>query len=181
METPPFAYLALYYLEFVREYSVVTAMFKPALIGILPVLFLVSPALAQKDFPDGPAKDYIAKICLQCHEPTQLLNQRKSESDWKITVARMATKGVPAPAEQYDAIAAYMAKNFPKVEDTTKINMNKASVEQIVSSIGLTPDEAKALVTYREKHGDYREWGEMLVVYGVDGRKLEAAKDKMSF
>jgi competence protein ComEA len=148
---------------------------------ILPVIFLAAPALAQNDFPDGPAKEYINKICLQCHQASQLLSQRRSESDWKTTVARMATKGVPAPAEQYDAIAAYMAKNFPKVEDTTKINMNKAKAEEIVSVIGLTPDEAKALVAYREKHGDYREWGEMLVVYGVDGRKLEAAKDKMSF
>ena len=93
----------------------------------------------------------------------------------------MATKGISAPAEQYDAIVAYMAKNFPKTEDATKINMNKAKAEDIVTAIGLTPDEAKALVTYREKHGEYREWGEMLVVYGVDGRKLEAAKDKMSF
>jgi competence protein ComEA len=156
-------------------------MFKRALAGVLPVLFLVSRAFAQKDFPDGPAKEYVNKICLQCHEPSQLLNQRRSESDWRTTVARMATKGVAAPAEQYDAIAAYMARNFGKQEDATKINMNKAKAEDIVTVIGLTPDEAKALVTYREKHGDYREWGEMLVVYGVDGRKLEANKDKMSF
>jgi competence ComEA-like helix-hairpin-helix protein len=144
-------------------------------------LLLISPAFAQKDFPDGAAKEYVNKICLQCHEPSQLLNQKRSESDWKTTVARMATKGVPAPAEQYDAIAVYMANNFGKTEDTTKINMNKAKAGEIVAVIGLTPAEAQALVAYREKHGDYREWGEMLVVYGVDGRKLEAAKDKMSF
>jgi competence ComEA-like helix-hairpin-helix protein len=144
-------------------------------------LLLILPAFAQKDFPDGPAKEYVNKICLQCHEPAQLLSQKRSESDWKTTVARMATKGGSAPAEQYDAIAAYMAKNFGKEEDATKINMNKAKAEEIVAAIGLTPDEAKALVTYRETHGDYREWGEMLVVYGVDGRKLEAAKEKMSF
>jgi len=144
-------------------------------------LLLLSPAFAQKDFPDGPAKEYVNKICLQCHEPSQLLSQKRSESDWKATVARMALKGVPAPSEQYDAIAVYMAKNFGKTEDATKINMNKAKAEEIVAVIGLTPDEAKALVTYRDKHGEYREWGEMLVVYGVDGRKLEAAKDKMSF
>jgi competence protein ComEA len=156
-------------------------MLKSLLTGILPIAFLVSPAFAQKDFPEGQAREYVNKICLQCHEASQLLSQRRSESDWKTTVARMATKGVAAPAEQYDAIAAYMAKNFPKVEDTTKINMNKAKAEEIVAVIGLTPDEAKALVAYRDKHGDYREWGEMLVVYGVDGRKLEAAKDKMTF
>jgi competence ComEA-like helix-hairpin-helix protein len=142
---------------------------------------LISPALAQKDFPEGPAKEYVSKICLQCHEPSMLLSQRKSESDWKLTVSRMAQKGVPGTTEQYDAIAAYMAKNFAKAEDSSKINMNKATPDEIVAAIGLTPDEAKALVAYREKHGDYREWGEMLVVYGVDGRKLQAAKDKMSF
>jgi competence protein ComEA len=156
-------------------------MFKPVWLSILPALLLAAPALAQKDFPDGPAKEYVNKICLQCHPPAQLLNQKKTESDWKATVARMATKGVSAPTEQFDAIAEYMAKNFRKDEDVSKLNMNKAKADEIVTVIGLTPDEAKALITYREKHGDYREWGEMLVVYGVDGRKLEAAKDKMSF
>jgi competence protein ComEA len=138
-------------------------------------------ARAQKDFPEAPAKEYVTKICLQCHEPAQLLSQRKTESEWKSTVARMAQKGVPAPAEQYDAVAAYMAKYLAKEEDHTKINMNKAKADEIVAAIGLTPEEANALVTYREKHGEYREWGEMLVVYGVDGRKLEANKDKMTF
>jgi competence protein ComEA len=151
----------------------------------LPILAVsllsICPARAQKDFPEAPAKEYVAKICLQCHEPAQLLGQRKTESDWKSTVARMAQKGVPAPAEQYDAVAAYMAKYFAKEEDRTKINMDKAKADEIVAAIGLTPEEANALVTYREKHGDYREWGEMLVVYGVDGRKLQANKDKMSF
>jgi competence ComEA-like helix-hairpin-helix protein len=156
-------------------------MFRIPFIALLVSALPISSAFAQKDFPDGPAKEYVNKICLQCHEPSQLLSQKRSESDWKTTVARMATKGVAAPPEQYDAIAAYMAKNFGKEEDAAKINMNKAKAEEIVTVIGLTPDEAKALVAYREKHGDYREWGEMLVVYGVDGRKLEAAKDKMSF
>jgi competence ComEA-like helix-hairpin-helix protein len=151
----------------------------------LPIITLallaISPARAQKDFPDAPAKEFVSRICLQCHEAAQILSQKKTESDWKVTVARMAQKGVPAPSEQYDAIAAYMAKYFPKTEDHSKTNMNKAKADEIVAAIGLTPEEATALVAYREKHGDYREWGEMLVVYGVDGRKLEAAKDKMSF
>ncbi len=47
--------------------------------------------------------------------------------------------------------------------------------------IGLTPDEAKALIGFRDRHGDFREWGDMLVIYGVDGLKIEAAKDKMTF
>ena len=156
-----------------------------ATLKILPVIalssLLICPALAQKDFPDAPAKEFVNRICLQCHEPSQLLNQKRTESDWRITIARMAQKGIAGTPEQYDAITAYMAKNFGKQEDASKVNMNKAKAEEIVAVVGLTPEEAQALVTYREKHGEYREWGEMLVVYGVDGRKLEAAKDKMSF
>lgn len=161
-------------------------MFKPSLFAFLLVSAFLTRALAQpaappKEFPDGPAKEYVVAICLQCHQAAQLLSQHRTEDDWKRTVARMAQKGVAAPTEQFNAIADYMAKNFGKAEDTTKLNMNKAKPDEIVKIIGLTPDEAQALVTYREKHGDYREWGEMLVVYGVDGRKLEAAKDKMTF
>jgi competence ComEA-like helix-hairpin-helix protein len=148
---------------------------------ILASLLLVSTALAQKDFPDAPAREYVEKICLQCHPPAQLLAQRRTEADWKKTIARMATKGISAPAEQFDAVATYMAKNFGKEEDATKLNINKAKVEEIVSILGLSPDEAKALIAYRDKHGEFREWGDMLVIYGVDGQKIEAAKDKLTF
>jgi competence ComEA-like helix-hairpin-helix protein len=152
-------------------------MFKPALI-----LFLILPAFAQqKDFPDGQAKEYIGQICLMCHQPAMLLGQHRSEQDWKTTVARMATKGVPGTVEQFDAIAAYMAKNFGKTEDASKINVNKAKADDLEKVIGLTPDEAKALIGFRDRHGDFREWGDMLVIYGVDGLKIEAAKDKMTF
>ena len=82
---------------------------------ILPLFALLIPsAFAQKDFPDGPAKEYINRICLQCHEPGQLLSQHKSENDWRATIQRMSQKGIVAPSEQYDAITTYMIKNFPK-------------------------------------------------------------------
>jgi len=90
----------------------------------------------------------------------------------------MATKGVPGTAEQYDAIIAYMVKNFPKEEDTTRLNMNKATADDLVTVIGLTAKEAKALIDFRDKHGEFRQWGDMLVIYGVDGLKVEAAKDE---
>jgi len=117
-------------------------MFKSVPTGVLPILFLASllgsPAFAQKDFPDGTAKEYINQICLQCHQPAMLLGQHRSEEDWKTTVARMATKGVPGTVDQFDAIAAYMAKNFGKTaEDAKKINVNKAKADDLVTALGL--------------------------------------------
>jgi competence protein ComEA len=156
-------------------------MSKSMLSRLLPLVFLIPPAFAQKDFPEGSAKDYIGQICLQCHQPAMLLGQSRTESDWRKTIARMATKGVPGTPEQFDAITAYMTKNFGKKEDTSRINMNKATTDELVTGIGLTPEEAKALIGFRAKHGEFKEWGDMLVIYGVDGLKIEAAKDKMTF
>jgi hypothetical protein len=36
-------------------------------------------------------------------------------------------------------------------------------------------------VVYRNDHGDFRDWGEMLVIYGVDGKKVDAVHEHMSF
>src|SRR5947207_12487394 len=76
---------------------------------------LASGVLAQ-EFPDGPAKQYVTRICQQCHEPGFLMSQRRSEADWKKTVTRMSQKGGGGTTEQYDAIAAYMFRNFGKQE-----------------------------------------------------------------
>ena len=142
-----------------------------------------TPASAQsmQDFPEDPAKKFVQQICMQCHMPAFLLGQHRTEADWKKTVTRMSQKGLGGPVENYEAVGAYMFKNFGKTEDTTKVNMNKASGDEIVQKIGLTKEEATAVVGYRERHGDFHEWDDMLVIYGVDGRKLEAAKDKMTF
>jgi competence ComEA-like helix-hairpin-helix protein len=110
---------------------------------LLCVILLAFSGLEQKDFPQVQAKEYVSQM---------------------KTIARMATKGVPGTAEQYDAIAAYMAKNFPKEEDATRINVNKATAEELVSVIGLTASEAKAVIAFREKHGEFRQWGDMLVI-----------------
>jgi competence protein ComEA len=143
----------------------------------------VTPANAQgaDDFPEGQGKQFVQQICMQCHDPQFLLKQRRTEEDWKKTVTRMSQKGAGGPIENYNAVAAYMAKNFGKEEDTTKVNVNKASVDELVAKVGLTKDEAAAVIGYRERNGSFHEWGDMLVIYGVDGRNIEAAKDKMTF
>jgi competence ComEA-like helix-hairpin-helix protein len=90
-------------------------------------------------------------------------------------------RGARATTEELDAIAAYLTKYFFKVEDPNKVNVNKATAKQIESGLGLTAKEAEAIVVYRESHGEFRVWGDLLVIYGVDGRKIAAAKDRMSF
>ena len=49
------------------------------------------------------------------------------------------------------------------------------------ATMGEHGEEADAVVKYRERHGNFRAWGDLLIIYGVDGKKIAAAKDKISF
>ena len=148
-------------------------------------LFLLTGALSVQlpaaDLPDGKGKDLILRACVGCHKAGELAEYRFTKDEYQVIVYRMAARGAQATPAELDVIAAYMFEHFPKVEDPTKINVNKATVQQIADGLGLTKEEAEAVVRYRERHGDFHAWGDLLIIYGVDGKKIAAAKDKMSF
>ena len=138
------------------------------------------PARAD-DLPDGKGKDLILRACVGCHKADELTAYRFTKDEYQTIVYRMGDRGAQASRAELDVIAAYMFEHFPKVEDSTKINVNKATAQQIADGLGLTKEEAEAVVKYRERHGAFRAWGDLLIIYGVDGKKIAAAKDKIGF
>jgi competence protein ComEA len=143
--------------------------------------FLFAFAISAADLPDGPGKPIIERLCTGCHRADAMPEYHKTPEEWDIVVRRMAGRTSGMQTAEVDTLIAYMTKNFPKVEDATKLNINKASAEEIAKVMGLTDEEAKAVVSYRDRHGNYRAWGEMLVIYNVDGKKIAAAKDKITY
>lgn len=133
------------------------------------------------DLPDGKGKALILRACVGCHKADEITAYRFTKDEYHAIVQRMAERGAQATPAELNVIADYLFEHFPEVEDATKINVNKASAQEIAAGLGLTEAEAEAVVKYRERHGDYHAWGDLLTIYGVDGRKIEAAKDKMSF
>lgn len=133
------------------------------------------------DLPEGKGKDLILRACVGCHKADELTAYRFTKDEYQTIVYRMGDRGAQATRAELDEIAAYMFEHFPKIEDSTKINVNKATAQQIADGLGLTKAEAEAVVKYRERHGDFHAWGDLLIIYGVDGNKIAAAKDKISF
>ena len=137
---------------------------------------------AQADeLPDGKGKEIILRACIGCHKAGELAVYRFTKDEYHTIAYRMGDRGAQATRAELDVIADYLFENFPKVEDATKINVNKATAEQIAAGLALTKEEADAVVNYRERHGDFHAWGDLLIIYGVDGKKIAAAKDKISF
>jgi competence protein ComEA len=149
--------------------------------GALLCDLALAGALRAADLPDGPGKEILLRACTNCHKAEELAAYRHTKQEYQAIVYRMGDRGARATTEELDIVAAYLFKNFPKTEETGKINVNKASSREIESVLGLTSSEAEAIVKYREGHGEFRVWGDLLVIYGVDGRKIEAAKDRITF
>jgi len=142
---------------------------------------LLSVCARAADLPDGKGKELILRACVGCHKAEEIAVYRFTKDEYQTIVYRMGDRGAQATRAELDIIAAYLFENFPKVEDTTKINVNKASAQEIAKGLNLTDEEAEAVVKYRERHGDYHAWGDLLIIYGVDGKKIAAAKDRISF
>jgi DNA uptake protein ComE-like DNA-binding protein len=143
-------------------------------------ILLALPAAAQ-EMPEGAGKQIILRECTACHMPDHFTKYRHTNEEWQAIVVRMGQRVRSATKEELDTVQKYLATNYPKLEESGKVNMNKSTAQQIEEQLSLTAEEAAAIVDYRRRHGEFREWGELLAIYGVDGRKIEAAKDRMSF
>ena len=150
--------------------------------AFLAIVASVLPApIGGAELPEGKGKAIILRACVGCHKAEELTQYRFSKDEYQVIVYRMGDRGAQATRAELDVIAAYMFEHFPKIEDPSKINVNKASAQEMAVGLGLTDDEAKRVVKYRERHGDFHAWGDLLIIYGVDGKKIAAAKDKIGF
>ena len=151
-------------------------------------LLLSASALAQQaaqqqqthpEFPDGPGKATLLKVCSSCHSPDNVIANGQDRAGWESTITKMAGFGAVATDDQFTEILDYLTKNFPP--PTAPVNVNKATTAQLQSGLGLTPAEADAVIKYREKNGDFKTIDDLKKVPDVDAKKLDANKDHLAF
>ena len=131
-----------------------------------------------KDLPEGPGKELVASVCIDCHTAGTFRKMRMNEAEWVDKVGDMVDRGAKADEKQQAEIVAYLLRNFGP---DAKANMNTAPHSELMVVLGFTTDEAKSLVAWRTDHGSFKDWSELLKVPGVDAKKLEAQKNKMTF
>ena len=128
------------------------------------------------EFPPGPGRDVTLRLCSKCHSPNNILAMGRTSEGWQELILKMTNMGLQGTDEEFTATLDYLTTNFPP-----KINVNRANAAQLMSVLGLTQDEATAIVTYRDKNGSYKTIDDLKKVAGVDGKKLDAKKDLLQF
>lgn len=136
------------------------------------MLFLLLFASLAQDLPDGPGKETVLKICRDCHDLDTITMENRTNEGWKKTVAKMGDRGAEGTDEQFEAVINYLTKNFGR------INVNKATAEEIAAGLDFSAKDSESIVEYREKNGAYKNWKDLIKV--VDAAKVESKKDHIA-
>jgi competence protein ComEA len=137
-------------------------------------------AQQKQDFPEGPGRDTFLRVCSGCHSPANVIPNGQSREGWEETITKMVGLGATGTDEEFSEILDYLTKNFPPVSHP-KVNVNKATADQLRTGLGLTSKEAEGIVAYREKNGDFNSLDDLKRVPEVDAARLDAKKNLVVF
>lgn len=149
-------------------------------IVFLPAFAVLASAAFAQQLPDGPGRAETEKLCKQCHEVARSISPRLDRDGWSQTMTKMTAFGMKSTADEYALVLDYLVKNYP-AEDVPRINVNQASAIQLESVLGLRRSQAKEVLAYREKNGDFKSIDDLKKVPGLDAAKLDAKKDRILF
>jgi competence ComEA-like helix-hairpin-helix protein len=88
----------------------------------------------------------------------------------------MVARGAEVSDAEIDTIIDYLAKNFGP-----KVNVNKASAEELARVLEIPAGSADAIVDYRTKHGSFKDLEDLKKVLEVDAKDVDRKKDRLEF
>jgi len=131
---------------------------------------------APADFPPGPNREVVIKVCKDCHPVSQVIRRRESRTKWSFLVDQMAKEGADIKDDEFDKIVLYLSAVLGK-----KIKINEATAETIADALDIEEAAAAAIVKYRADKGPFKEWKDLLKVPGIDAQRIEELKDNFDF
>ncbi len=141
-------------------------------------------AAAQPDdhpeFPPGDGREAVMRLCVRCHSPNIILASGQDRLGWENTITKMVRLGATGNDEDFSDIADYLTANFPP-SAVKKVFINMATDKQIADLLEISLDDARAIVTYRDKVKGFKSIDELKQVPGADTKKIDAKKDRLVF
>ena len=146
----------------------------------IPCILLFSWIGAAQQIPGGPGRVEMEKMCKGCHEVTRSLSPRQDRAGWNQTMTKMTAFGMKSTEKNYALVLDYLTANFPP-EAVPRINVNTAKAIELESGLSLRRSQARAIIEWREKNGEFKSLDDLIRVPGIDFEKLESKRDRITF
>ena len=125
---------------------------------------------------DTKAEETFTRNCIKCHPADRIVGSRRTRTQWEEVMTTMQTaRGAVITDEDWDVIQTYLVKHYGRV------NVNRATVDELVEVLGVNVEKADAIVQYRKEHGNFEDYDAFTKVPGLDLEKLEKLRDAISF
>jgi competence ComEA-like helix-hairpin-helix protein len=132
---------------------------------------------ARQELPEGPGRAVTQRLCeTACHDIDKVTDVRRSKAQWVESIADMQARGAVVSDEEFKTVMSYLAAHFG-----VPVKINEATARQIDDVLDLASGQAEAIVKYRDAHGKFANWQDLMKVPGLDPKKLEEQKPNVVF
>lgn len=132
-----------------------------------------------QQLPNAPGKDVVVKLCSGCHESTIVMTADLSENGWPGEIQKMIGLGAQGTNDEFKEVLDYLVANAST--PVSLVNVNSASEAELELALQISRKEAIAIVAFREKNGKFKSAEDLKKVRGVDPKKIEINKSRVSF
>ena len=140
-----------------------------------PAAAAAAPATAS-GFPQGPGESIFENTCGGCHGADIVVGQTGTRDVWQDTIDSMRGRGATGTDDDFKTIVDYLTKYFG-----VPVNVNSAPAKDLANNLVITTDEAAAIVKYRTDNGNFKDYSDLSKVQGLDIKKLDPIKSRITF
>jgi hypothetical protein len=101
---------------------------------------------------DDPANDLFLQTCNRCHDAARITALRRTKTEWEEVINKMIERGATGSEEDFMTVFGYLRRHYGKVY------INTAPTEEITTTLGLTNEDADAIVAYRKTNGNFQDF-----------------------
>ena len=128
--------------------------------------------------PSGAGKETFESVCSLCHNPIAVVGKHFTKAQWEAKITEMLQEEPDVTAEERAAIVGYLSATF---KPGGKIYVNIIPAKDLATALDLTIDQATAIVRERGQRGAFKTLDDLKSVPGLDARKLEAVRARLTF
>ncbi len=115
------------------------------------------------------------KIRVICHQMDTVTAARRIKIVWQQSVEDMVSRGAEGSGSDMAEVVAYLTKYFGK------INVNTATIEQLLDFPGLPGNEARTVAAYRDRNGVFKDFAQLNAVRDENTGKLQEKRGLIAF